>query len=277
VSPSGRSDPFERIVGLPDDRIDLLEAALWVADGDDGPIDVPANLARVDALAGAAGAALGARHGERARIEALNRFLFVERGFAGNRDDYYDPANSYLHRVLDRRRGIPITLSILYMAVAGRLGMDVRGIGFPGHFLVKHLGDEETVVDPFFGCVLSDEACRERLVEMVGPTAEFRADVHLRSASNREILVRLLSNLKHIWIKRREFAKALSSCDRILLLVPDSPSELRERGLVYEALGCTVPALADYERVLAVAPDLSCADDVRERIASLRGREPTLH
>lgn len=270
-------DSFARLVALPDGQIDLVEAALWVAEGDGSSLDVQAELDRIEALAAAAAASVGSASSDRGRIEALNRFLFVEQGFSGNRDDYYDPANSYLNRVLDRRRGIPISLSIVYIALARRLGLDVRGVGFPGHFLVKHLGERETVVDPFFGCVLEEADCRERLVEMVGPSAVFQPGVHLRSASNREILVRLLSNLKHIWLRRRGYVNALASCDRILLLIPDSPSELRDRGLVYEQLGCHAPALADYERILEIAPDARCASDVRSRIAALRAKQPTLH
>jgi regulator of sirC expression with transglutaminase-like and TPR domain len=277
VGPPTSIESFARLVGLPDERIDLVEAALWIADGDGAGIDVPAYVAKVDALAREAAGAVRAASSPRARIDTLNHFLFLEQGFTGNRDDYYDPANSHLDCVLDNRLGIPISLSIVYIAVASRLGMAVRGVGFPGHFLVKHLGERETIIDPFFGCILDEADCRERLAEMVGPTAVLRPDVHLRSASNREILVRLLSNLKHIWLRRRAFVNALASCDRILVLVPDSPSELRDRAVVYEQLGCQSAALADYQRIVEIAPDASCSPEVRQRIAALGACEPTLH
>jgi regulator of sirC expression with transglutaminase-like and TPR domain len=277
VVPVSSRESFARIARLPDRQIDLAEAAFWVADGDGEGVDVPAYLMRVEALAREAASGVEGAGSERDRIGSLNRFLFVDQGFAGNREDYYDPANSYLNCVLDRRVGIPISLSILYIAVARRLGMDVHGVGFPGHFLVKHVGECETVIDPFFGCILDEASCRDRLVEVVGPSAVFQPDVHLRAASHREILVRLLSNLKSIWLRRRAFTKALAICDRILLLIPESPPELRDRGRVYEQLGCQALALADYERLLEIAPEALFARDVRSRIVGLRATEPTLH
>lgn len=271
------SETFARIARLPDAQIDLAEAALVVAAEDAPPVDAATYLGRIRELAEAAGARVASAVSERSRIEALNQFFFVDQGFGGNRDDYYDPRNSYLNQVLDRRTGIPISLAIAYMSVARRLELDVRGVGFPGHFLVKHVGDRETVVDPFFGCILGLDDCRERLVEMGGPREIFQPEIHLRAATHREILVRLLSNLKHIWLRREEFERALRSCERILQLIPDASNELRDRGILYERLGCHAAALADFERFLALEPDAASAGEVRNRVIALRGMDRTLH
>jgi len=274
--PSPR-ERFRAITRQPESRIDLAEAALWIAAEDSPPVPVDSYLRRLDQIAEVVGPVVSAARSDVERIAELHRALFVEQGFTGNRDDYYDPRNSWLHEVIDRRVGIPITLALVYIAVAVRLGFDVRGISFPGHFLVKHVGESPVLVDPFFGCVIEQRDCAERLAEVAGPEAVFRPEIHLRDATRREILVRLLSNLEHIWLQAGAYERALSACDRILLLIPDAPDALRDRGLLYERMECHAAALADFERCLVVAPNDPHAPAVAERVIALRAGARRLH
>jgi len=262
---------FADLAELPDNQIELDEAALWIAAEEYPELDVSAYLGELDALAEAARERLeGAGDGPE-RIARINRFLFVEAGFQGDRDNYYDPRNSYLNEVLERRRGIPITLSLVYLSVAGRLGLSVRGVGFPGHFLLKWLGDPETLVDPFEGKPLSVQDCERRL-HASGESMPLQPELHLRSASPREILARLLGNLKQTFLSLGDFEHALAQSERILLLYPQLASEYRDRGLIFEHLACFAAAAADLEQCLTLAPQDPNAADVRARLAAVRAR-----
>ena len=182
--------------------------------------------------------------------------------------------------MLDRRRGIPITLSLVYVEVARRVGLSARGLGFPGHFLARVQGEQDRpdlIVDPFHGRVLSQADCEALLQRFLGPDARLSPQLHLRPATPREVLVRLLGNLKHNYVRRRDFGRALACCERILLLVPAAPLELRDRGLIYEQLECYEAARADLKRFLALAPEDESVPAVKARIAALAGKAPRLH
>ncbi|MGH0031210.1 MAG: SirB1 family protein, partial [Myxococcota bacterium] len=161
-------EAFAEIASLPDADIDLAEAALWIAAEEYPELDVAAELAKLDALAADAALRLAGHERLPDRVGALNRFLFSELAFRGNRDDYYDPRNSYLNEVLERRLGIPISLSLVYLAVAERAGVEAAGISFPGHFLLKCTGEALVVVDAFQGTTLSREECQRRLDAVAG-------------------------------------------------------------------------------------------------------------
>lgn len=270
-------DRFARISRTPDGQIDLAEAALLIAAEEYPQLSVGAYLSRLDDLARDAAPVVGGGGSTRARVEQLNRFLFVERGFAGNRDDYYDPRNSFLNDVIETRRGIPITLAVVFIAVASRLGLDARGVSFPGHFLVKVVGGEMLLVDAFHGAILDEAGCRARLRRVMGSDADFEPRIHLRAASAREVLVRMLSNLKQIHLRKSDFGRALGCCERILLLFPEAPVELRDRGLVYERLECFAAALRDFQCFLKLAPDDASAPAIRAKILSLQQKTPRLH
>jgi regulator of sirC expression with transglutaminase-like and TPR domain len=270
-------DAFARGLRAPDSRIELARSALLIAAEEYPGLDVARYLARLDELAREVAPRLRAAHGAAERVAVLNRFLFFERGFAGNREHYEDPRNSFLNEVLDRCAGIPITLALVYIEVARRAGIDAEGIGFPGHFLVKHGGEPAIVVDCFFGSVLTREECQTRLSAALGADVRLDPALHLRAATSREILARLLGNLKWIYLRTADFGRALACCERILLVSPDAPHELRDRGLVYEKLECFGAAAADLERFLALAPDDETAGAVRERLALLRPRLRQLH
>jgi regulator of sirC expression with transglutaminase-like and TPR domain len=257
--------------------IDLAEAALLIAAEAYPSLDVARYTALLDALADAARAAVERADSELARAQALVHTLAVEHGFSGNRDDYYDRRNSFLNDVIDRRLGIPITLSLVYIEVGRRLGLPLVGVGFPGHFLTKLRGASEIVIDPFFGQILDDAACGERLRQMVGAQATFDRRL-LRGAGAREILVRMLRNLKQIHAQAREHEAALACSERILLVEPGLTHELRDRGLLYLELECHAAAQADLQRFLTLLPNDPSAAVVREKLVALRRRGgATLH
>ena len=262
-------DRLLEIAGRPDDKIDIAEAALVLASEEYAEIDVGAYLQRFDVLAAQAKAFVGDARTAAERIERLNGFLFVEQGFTGDRDDYYDPRNSYLNDVLDRRKGIPISLSMVYCELAQRLALPVYGVSFPGHFLARHLGEPDVIIDPYFGKVISPEECARRLEGIYGDEAEFDERL-LEPAGPREILGRMLNNLKQIYVEQNDFLRALRCADRIVVLQPDSPRELRDGGILYQRLECFGAALRDLERFLDLAPEDDTATTVREALPELR-------
>ena len=267
---------FEALASRPDEALDLEEGAILIAAEEYPELDVEAVRRELDALGEAARQRLTdpASHGE--KVASLNRFLFREVGFAGA-EEYYDPRNSYLNEVISRRRGIPISLSLVYMGVGRRAGLDSRGISFPGHFLVRCPGPDDCIVDAFHGRTLTREDCEARLSGALGAGVVFDPAVHLRDATPREILVRMLSNLQRIFAESGDFERLLSCCDRILLLTPDEPQALRERSMVYERLGWLAPAIADLESVLALVPEGELSRTVRARRDALRSQRGPLH
>lgn len=266
---------FAEIAARGDGEIDLGEAALWLAAEAFPGLAVDAYLGKLDRIAegilpSLQGAGLLAQ-----QVEILNRELFGTHGFHGSRDDYYDPANSFLNEVLDRKTGIPISLCVVYVEVARRLGFDAAGIGFPGHFLAR-IGDEPIIVDAFEGRTATPRECKTRLTATLGPDAELTPEL-LAPASKKSILLRMLSNLKSIYSSRREFEAALACCDRCLLIAPDSPLELRDRGLMYHGLDCARPALMDLERYLELDPEGEGTDAIRKLVGQLHQEVPSIH
>jgi regulator of sirC expression with transglutaminase-like and TPR domain len=274
-SPSAR-DRFAELVGGPDATIDLAEAALLIAAEAYPGLDVARYVAALDKLAAEAEPAVRGAATDSERVRNLVQFLSVDRRFRGNQDDYYDRRNSFLNEVLERRTGIPITLAVVYIEVARRLGLVVLGVGFPGHFLTKHPGAAELIIDPFFGQFLSMRDCEQRLRQVLGDEATLEPG-HLRAATPKEMLVRILRNLKQIYLQDRELAPALACSERIVLVEPDQVHELRDRGLLYEQLECYAAARADLERFLAVAPNDPSAEAVRERLIGISRHRSTLH
>ena len=255
--------------------IDLARAALAIAREEYPDLDEARWLRRLDELA--VGARIGLPPGatvER-KVGRLNAWLFHEQKFSGNVDDYTDPKNSFLNEVLERRTGIPITLSLVYLEVGRRFGLDVDGVGFPGHFLCKvQVSGGELVVDPFHrGKILARPDLEQRW-KASGAKTPFDPAV-LRAARPREILVRLLLNLLAVYRKLNDAPRALSAVDRLLLLHPDHPRGLRDRAALYEILGGTKAAAQDLLRVLALEPDAQDVAALRlrvERLRSLKGQ-----
>jgi regulator of sirC expression with transglutaminase-like and TPR domain len=264
------------LVVNPERRIDLVEAALLVAADFRPELDAAAVRAQLDGLAEAARDPVLSAWSDTARIEALNRFLFVDQRFRGNSEQYEDPANSLLPDVLERRTGLPILISLVYLEVGRRLGLPVEGIGFPGHFLVRWRGKEDVLIDAFNGRVLSDEAATALLREALGRDAVW-SRAELREITPHAFLVRMLANLKRHFAMASEFASALRCCERLLQLNPDDPEEIRDRGLIYEQLECWSAARADLEQFLALAPKHPSAKNVRVRLAGVEQKTTQLH
>jgi regulator of sirC expression with transglutaminase-like and TPR domain len=281
VRPAGsRSERLQQVVFGPEEEVDLAEAALLIASHAYPDLDVAQHLARIEELARTLASRIQPDAGPSQRILALNEYLFAELGFAANEEDYYDPRNSCLNEVLDRRVGIPITLSLLYMEVGGRIGLPLQGVSFPGHFLVKCVLPEGTLVlDPYSGGIsLGVADLQKRLSEVRGGEVS-RAIVAgtLGTAGKKEIILRLLRNLKAIYLRSQQFDRALPILDWIIAAVPDQPTELRDRGLIYQELECSRAALADFERYLQLSPGCEDRDDIRSRVVELQRQSARLN
>ena len=216
-----------------------------------------------------------------AQADALSEHLYEELGFRGNEQDYYDPKNSLLPDVLDRKLGIPISLALVYCEVAKRVGVRARGVSFPGHFLVRVDGpgreDEPVAVDPFFGGRRLDVPALQKLLARATPSQTFSVAEHLAPAGSRSMLVRMLINLKWIYATRGDFARALLALDRIISLNPDSVPALRERGMLAARLGSVEAARADLSRLLELVPQAPDAAAIRQRLEELRGKASVLN
>jgi regulator of sirC expression with transglutaminase-like and TPR domain len=267
---------FLRIARLPDERIDLAEAALWVAAEQYDGLDVHGYLARLADFAERARPSVEAAATLAQRIAALNRFLYDEQSFRGNRSDYYDARNSFLNDVIDRRTGIPITLAIVYLSIAARLGLPVHGAGFPGHFLLRCSEPDEIVIDPFEGTLLTRKDCEARWHATLGADTPFDARA-LEPAPARQTLARVIGNLKQIFLAQQDWPRALACVERILVLAPDTPLELRDRGLLYARLECFSAAVSDLQSFLALAPNDPTATGVRQQLVELMRTSPTLN
>lgn len=249
-----------------DDPEPLVEAAALAIAADAYPaLDVEAETARLDAL-GATLARRAARADDpRAQAAVLGTWVYDELGFGGNEDDYYDPRNSYLNDVVTRRRGIPITLAVVLMALGRRAGMALDGVSFPAHFLVRLGGRGGVYLDPFFGArVLDEPALREMARRALGPGGELRPE-HLAPVGSRAIAARMLANLKAAHERRGDHARALVACDRLVDLT-DAPEAVRDRGLHALALGARAAAREDLARYLTDRPDAADAETVREAL-----------
>jgi regulator of sirC expression with transglutaminase-like and TPR domain len=269
-------DRFARLAATPDPELDVEEGAILIAAEEYPGLDVAGVRAELDRLGEAARGFLEGARDAGERVERLNRLIFDELGFEGA-SEYFDPRNSYLNEVLERRVGIPITLALVYIGAGRRAGMDLRGVSVPGHFLVKCAGSEEHIVDAFHGRSVTREECAARLASALGPETPLSPAVHLRDATSREILVRMLSNLQRIFAERGDAERLLACCDRILLLVPRSPQALRDRALVYQRLGWLAAAVGDLEAALEVADDPQLARALADRRDVLRLRLGPVH
>jgi len=262
---------LEDILARPDREVNLAEAALLVAAEEYLDLDIRGYLVRLDEM----GCALRQRLDEEPRPEraimALNRYMFQELGFRGNTEQYYDPRNSYLNEVVDRRTGIPITLSTVYMEVARRAGLEVEGVALPGHFVVRvQTPARPLLVDPFHGgTLLTEKDCQERLDRIFGGRVKLEPKM-LGPCKRKDMLERLLRNLKAIYLRDQDTDRALRVVDLIVRLQPGSAEDLRDRGVLYASLDCYGLAACDLESYLALAPGAKDAEDLAARVALLR-------
>jgi regulator of sirC expression with transglutaminase-like and TPR domain len=270
---------FREAADRPEDLLDLGRAALTIALPEFPALDISGYLGRIGDLALEVVERAGPDADVFRTVAALNFILFQRHRFAGNRAEYYDPSNSFLNQVIERKSGIPITLSVLYMEIAARVGLDVDGVGFPGHFMVKVRAedDSEIVIDPFNGGeVKSEEDLATLLRQMYGATATLRSE-YLARVSKRQILQRMLTNLKAIYAQQNDPVRLLAVLDRLLILDPGAADEVRDRGMIYGRLDCLAQAKQDFERYLELAPDADDAGKVREQLIELAKRVVLLH
>jgi regulator of sirC expression with transglutaminase-like and TPR domain len=262
---------FLELAGLDETAFPLDRAALVLALDEYPDLNIQTYLRKLDSLAASAEVLAGLDRSPVNRIEAINEVLFVQEGLRGNSADYFDPRNSFLNDVLDRRLGIPISLSIIYIEVAKRINFPISGIGFPGHFLIKHsVGDRDIVIDPFnLGRILTDNDCQELLDKAHNGLAQMNPSL-LHPLDKRSIITRMLYNLKEIYSQNEQYQKALSVIDKILLLNPAVPTEIRDRGLLYMQTSLFAKALADLESYLRQAIGAEDRSNIENHIKILR-------
>ncbi len=265
---------WRRIARMRDEDVSLAEGALWIAAEEYPELAVDDYLARLHEMATRLRSRLRADVATAEKLLALNHYLFDELGFSGNADDYYDPRNSFLNEVLERRLGIPITLGVLYIEIGRRIGLGLHGVSFPGHFLVKcALRDGVVVLDPYSGGVsLGVDELQQRL-RAAGSNEDVDEAILvqlLSAAPNKEVLARMLRNLKGIYVGRDDWLRALSSSERLIALTPgDAGEEYRDRGGIYLKLECFRAALGDFATYLRQCPGAADAGSVRAQIAEL--------
>lgn len=254
-------------------EVSLAEGALLIAAEEYRDLDIDDYLNRIASMGAALKRRLRPDISTTEALIALNRYVFDELGFSGNADDYYDPRNSYLNDVIERRLGIPITLSVLYIEIGRCIGLPLRGVSFPSHFLVKcAVRDGAIILDAYArGASLGVEDLLERLKTVVSDVELDPALVAgmLTTAVPNDVFARMLRNLRAIHLSTGELAKALSASSRILALLPGAAEEYRERGDLYFGFECFRAALEDFRRYLELAPRAEDGDRVRQRIAEL--------
>jgi len=267
---------FCREAARPDAEVDLARAALLVARHFCPQLDVQAYLGRIDQVAEDVRDRLGDESAPLVLLQEVRQTLFIRHEFRGNREEYYDPRNSFLSDVLDRKRGIPLTLGILFLEVGWRLGLQVEGVNFPGNFLVRFVGEEvRLLLDPFDnGAIRFEDQAQELLDRGYGGLVRNRPDF-LRAATRRAMLVRLLTNLKGVYLGREDHPRALAAVDHILAIRPTSAGEIGTRGTLLARLGRGSEALAQLERYLDCDPSGPEVARIRALVEELRSSTDT--
>jgi regulator of sirC expression with transglutaminase-like and TPR domain len=259
-----------------DTEFALFEAAISLAQDEYPELDIQSVLDDVDQLLARIRRRLPEDAGALQKLRILNQFFFRDLGFGGNVNDYYDPDNSFIHVMLRTRRGIPVSLALLWMELAQGLGLSVRGIGFPGHFMVKvNLPMGQAVIDPLTGQSLSREELSERLDPFrrrngLDDGMDIPLGLYLQTAPPREIIARMLRNLKEIHRTQEDWERLLAVQERLIVLLPESWPEYRDRGLTHAELGHTEQALADLECYLVHADAVVDVDAIADRVEELR-------
>ncbi len=263
---------FYREIQQPDENIDLAKAALYIAQEEYPNLDVEEYLNALDTMAMEAQERLPVGRYPLRVIQSINQYLYEDLGFAGNKQDYYDPRNSFFNDVIDRRVGIPITLALVYIEVARRVDFPMVGVGMPLHFLIRpDIPDMDIFVDAFNnGEVMFAQDCEERLSQIYQQPVTLQPEF-LVAVNHRQFLARILTNLKYIYLKQQQIEKALAAVERILLLLPDTLLEVRDRGLLYYQLGLYPQAVQDLQSYLARVPDAEDAP-VIQRLLTQMGR-----
>lgn len=263
-------DLFAGEVSRPESDIDLARAALQMARMEYPDLAVEAYVSRLDRLAGAL---TGVTGDPLRRVHRLREYLFEDQGFSGNRAEYYDPRNSFLNEVLDRRVGIPITLSLVLIEVGRRAGLALDGVGLPGHFIAGiRVGGSRVLLDAFNGgAVVTPAACAELVARATGRRVALDAAA-LAPVTKRQFLMRMLQNLKGIWCRQEDWARAVRVIDRLLVLDPGAAAERRDRGTALTNLGEYERGFGDWEHYLSEVPNAPDSDEIRSRLRRMRQR-----
>jgi regulator of sirC expression with transglutaminase-like and TPR domain len=257
------------LLSQPEEQISLAQAALWIASCEYPQLDHGRYLRQLDQMASAVEPHARDATNPLTVISAINRYLFDEEGFCGNTQNYYDPRNSFLNEVLERKTGIPIMLSTVYLEVAGRLRFPLVGVGLPGHYLVKH-ALFDILIDPFSqGRILTVADCEKRMKEVLGESVPFH-ESYLEAVSKSHTVSRMLNNLRNVYVNLRLYQKALDITDLVLTLQPDSPSDVRQRAAFLLELKRYGDARVALERYLELAPDAEDAEELRKTALNLR-------
>ena len=262
-------DALFELAQLENDQIDLAKGALLIAKDAYADLDIEMYLQRLNQMAEELQSQIGNAADTSDQINHLNRYLFEVQGFAGSsQEHYYDARNSYLNEVLERKTGIPITLSIVYMEIGKRIGLPLVGVGFPGHFIVKHR-DLEAVIDPFErGQILSDEDLSERLTRIFRESMPIHPRF-LQAVTNKEILARMLRNLRQIHFRKEEHEKAVNVGEQITWLAPQSAQDYRDLGYLYYQVNAYGKSLAAFNTYLRLSDDPPDREEISRNIRVL--------
>lgn len=268
--PSVRRD-FTREVRQADERVDLARAALLVAREQYPGLSVEGHLGRLDQMAEEVKDRISGEPAELVAVQELLHDLFARKRYRGNREAYYDPRNSFLNDVMDRRKGIPLTLGIILLEVGWRLRLPLEGVNFPGHFLVRYTGlTGRLLIDPFDGGrIWFEDQAQELLDRVYGKMVRVRPRF-LKAASRRDIVVRLLANLKGIYVNIQDYGRALAAVERILVIHPTAASQIRDRGTLLARLGRPGEAIEQLQWYLDYVPVAPDAGRVRALVRELK-------
>ncbi|MDA1313274.1 MAG: tetratricopeptide repeat protein [Acidobacteria bacterium] len=270
-------DQLDQLFSAPDHAVEIGRAALILARLEYPDLDLSAQLEQIELFAAEASRRLPDEYDPFAGIGRLNDYLFGELGFRGNEQDYYDPRNSFLNDVIERRVGIPITLSVVYLEITRRLGLPFYGVGLPGHFLLKYDDNRRAIfIDPFHGGrILEVEDCRD-LARSISGRTEVTTE-HLRAVTNRQIVIRMLNNLRSIYLRTRQYRKCMVALDAFLILVPGSPETHKQRAFLHHELGHSRQAVEQLEQYLALCPEASDVAEIQKSILGIRRRQVSLN
>ena len=269
---NSNTDAFKTLLNQPDNDISLAKAALMIARLEYPELDIDDYLLKIQSIAEEINNRLPATANAAEILKQLNHVLFVEKGYEGNSTSYYDPRNSFLNDVIERKLGIPISLSILYIEIGNALGLPLSGIAFPGHFLVKlEISDGAIILDPYFGGIsLNEEDIEERLLEYYGSKLnKSRAQGVLASSTNKEITLRIMRNLRNLYIQEGNWTKALPLANIMVEMDDDEADALKARAAIYDQQECHIPALADYSAYLKLSPNTPGNQFIRARVIDL--------
>ena len=259
------------MVKQPEPALDLVRIALLVAAESDPELDVDAQLRTLDRWGDELRARIAPGWNNLQKLARLRNYVYEDLGFRGNHKDYYSPTNSLLHEVMQRRLGIPLTLSIIFMELGWRIGMPLEGVGFPGHFLVRLAGEPgDLLLDPFRDGMSVDRQDCARMLEQITEGRRRFDDAMLASIGKRAMIARLLMNLKSAYIRAREDERALTAVDRLLVMQPGDPDETRDRGLLLYRLQRYREAMAELTEYLRARPQADDRESVEHHRAILR-------